>query len=167
MDEQLTRDWTNFQNKRMADHLHDLKLAVEHIELANADIRFTLEHILRSHKKSFEVVYDGERFDFDVPFTDEELQDNLMLSERLTGLMLKRAYNDMVDNPTQTDPERHAWQDIYEFARGIDAEDLQLEKFELCDIYPVYSHKDGVPVTALPLNEDSTYVKAERLQDEQ
>ena len=166
MDEQLTHNWTNFQNKRMADHLADLKIAVEQIELANADIRFTLEHILRSHKKSFEVVYSGEIFDFDVPFTDDELRDNLAMSERLIGLMLKRAYNDMVDNPTETDPERHAWQDIYEFARGIDPEDMQLEKFDLCDIYPVVG-EDGNPIVSLPLNEDSTYVKAERLQDDQ
>jgi hypothetical protein len=139
--------------RRLIDDLVELELYTEKISEASTKCKQLLDKLLSAHDKSFEVVVDGELFDFDVAFTQEE---HIELSEKRRQLIDKIMILSM---------KHDDWSYVTAFADGIDPIDMQCEIIKNEDVYPVLD-ENGEKVVALPLNEDAHVVKVQRLKDE-
>lgn len=139
--------------RRLIDDLVELEIYTEKISAASAKCRELLDKLLSAPDKSFEIVFCGELFDFDLPFTDQE---RLELSEKRKQLIDKLMIRSFVSGN---------WDDILVFASGTDPLDMQCEIIRSQDLYPV-TDSNGDAVTALPLNEDAHVVKVQRLKED-
>ena len=52
------------------------------------------------------------------------------------------------------------WDDILSFAMGPDPKDFQYEKISVDQLYEI-NDENGEKISSLPLNQDSSYVKAQ------
>ena len=141
------------ESKRLVEELHDLESDIEVIQSATKSIQETLKRILSAQNKSIEIIFSGERFDFNTPCTKEELEEQEQQKDRLVYLVLRECFNDMI-------ADVNSWDYVRLFASGIDPLDMQLEKIDLMDLYNV-TDSNGNPVKSLPLNEEAYQVKQE------
>ena len=137
--------------RRLIDDLIELELYTEKISEAYTKCKQLLDKLLSAQDKSFEVMVDGELFDFDLAFTKEE---HIQLSEKRRQLIEKIILLAF---------KHDDWSYVTAFAEGIDPLDMQCEIIRSEDIYPVLN-ENGELVTALPMNEDAHVVKVQRLQ---
>lgn len=139
--------------RRLIDDLVELELHTEKISLSVQKTREILDRLLSAPDKSFEIIFCGELFDFDLPFTPEEHE---QLAKKRKLLIDKLMIKSFVTNN---------WNDLLVFASGTDPLDMQCEIIKSQDLYNVTDSK-GCPVKALALNEDADVVKFQRLKED-
>lgn len=139
--------------RRLIDDLVELEMYTEKISEASTKCRYLLDKLLSAPDKSFEIIFCGELFDFDVPFTQDEHDQLSNKRRQLIDKLMTRAF---VNNN---------WDDILQLASGIDPLDMQCEIIKSSDLYNI-TDSDGCPIKALPLNEDADVVKFQRIKDE-
>lgn len=139
--------------RRLIDDLVDLEIYTEKISSSVAKTREILDKLLSAPDKSFEIVFCGELFDFDLPFTQEEHEKIAQKRKQLIDKLLARAL------------ATGNWNDLLVFASGTDPLDMQCEIIKSQDLYNV-TDSNGCPLKSLPLNEEAHVVKTQRLKDE-
>src|SRR4029077_13318846 len=139
--------------RRLIDDLIELEMYTEKISEASTKCKHLLDKLLSAPDKSFEIVFCGELFDFDVPFTEEE---HIQLSTKRSQLIEKLMMRGFA---------RDNWEEVLQLASGIDPLDMQCEIIKSSDLYNV-TDNDGCPIKSLPLNEDADVVKFQRIKDE-
>lgn len=139
--------------RRLIDDLVELELHTEKIAASVIKTRQILDNLLSAPDKSFEIIFCGELFDFDLPFTEQEHEELSAKRKQLIDKLMLKAFIS------------GSWDDILIFASGTDPLDMQCEIIKSEDLYNV-TDSNGCIITALPLNEDAHVVKTQRLKDE-
>lgn len=139
--------------RRLLDDLVELEIHTEKIAASVIKTRQILDNLLSAPDKSFEIIFCGELFDFDLPFTEEEHDELSKKRKQLIDKLMMRSF--ISGN----------WEDILIFASGTDPLDMQCEIIKSEDLYNV-TDSNGNIITALPINENSHVVKTQRLKDE-
>jgi len=138
--------------RRLIDDLVELEIYTEKIAQSSTKCRQLLDKLLSAPDKSFEVVFCGELFDFDLPFTEQEHIELSTKRRRLIDKLMTQAF--VTGN----------WDYILAFASGADPLDMQCEIIKSQDLYNV-TDSNGCVIKALPLNEEAHAVRSQRIKE--
>ena len=138
---------------KLIDDLIDLEIHTEKISEASMKVRVILDTLLSAQNKAFEVIFDGNVFDFYYPTTTEEGIELSAKRKQLIDLVLFEAF------------KTGNWDYVLAFASGLDPLEMQMEKIDLNTLYNI-TDSDGDIIKALPLNEDAHVVKVQRLKED-
>lgn len=129
------------------------------IQSSSRGLRNTLDRLLSSKDRSFNVSFDGVQYDFFIPTTQEELQELENLKEVFIKKLLLRTFEDMIQYPSWDIMESTScWDNILIFAMGNPIEDYQIEKIKEENVYEVTDSQSKID-DGIAINEDSVYVQ--------
>jgi hypothetical protein len=137
-----------------------LQEATKHIEEGIDDLYGTLHQLLDMKDKSFTITFKGKIYDFHPATTEDEEVKMYILAKMFIERLLIHVISKNVKTINKEPGTRYGWDDILSFASGPDPKYYQYEKISVDQLYEV-SDESGEKITSLPLNQDSSYVKAQ------
>lgn len=138
----------------MQKEFDELMIGVQCLDDGIKHLTLVLQELLSRPDKTFSISFKGNNYEFFPPTTYEEEQRMYKLRRKFIKSLLRRVVS---FNITHDD---YGWDDILTFATGPDPKDLQYEKISADQLYEITDEK-GNKITSLPLNVDSSYVKAQ------
>lgn len=138
----------------MIEEFKELTIGINALDDGIQHLTLCLHDLLSRSDKAFSISLKGNTYDFFPPTTEEEEKKMRKLRRKFIKALLRRvvSFNITHDN--------YGWDDILAFAAGPDPKDYQYEKISVDQLYEI-ADENGDKITSLPLNIDSTYVKAQ------
>lgn len=144
----------------LKEEFDDLQRGINFLEEGLDELNATLHQILSRSDKSFTITFKGKVYDFHPATTDEELAEMYYLSERFIQQLLIHVISKNIKTGNKPKVLQYGWDDILSFASGPDPKDFQYEKISIDQLYEI-NDENGEKISSLPLNQDSSYVKAQ------
>ena len=144
----------------LKEQFEDLQRGINFLEEGLDELNATLHEILNMQDKSFTVTFKGKVYDFHPATTDEELASMYYLAENFIQKLLVHVVSKNIKTSNKPKSMAYGWDDILSFASGPDPKDYQYEKISVDQLYEI-ADENGEKITSLPLNLDSSYVKAQ------
>ena len=144
----------------LKDQLHDLQMATKSLEEDLDSLNATLHEILDMPAKSFTVTFKGKVYDFHPATTEQEEMEMYYLAETFIQRLLIHVISKNIKTSNKPKVLQYGWDDILSFACGPDPKDFQYEKISVDQLYEI-NDENGEKISSLPLNQDSSYVKAQ------
>ena len=144
----------------LKEQLHDLQMATKSLEEDLDSLNATLHEILERPDKSFTITFKGKVYDFHPATTEEEETQMYYLAERFIQRLLIHVISKNIKTSNKPKVLQYGWDDILSFASGPDPKDFQYEKISVDQLYEI-NDENGEKISSLPLNQDSSYVKAQ------